>query len=152
MHDTRRTTRRGRQCPRAERESAWSLLEKAVRGTTEDYTEGSLNRAVFLLSVPMVLEMVMESVFGIIDVFFVGRLGPDAVAAVGLTESLLTVIFAVAIGLCMSTTALVARRIGEKQPEEAVARGGAGGGGRRHRVSLPVRGRRGRLAAGAARR
>ena len=61
----------------------------------------------------------MESVFGILDVYFVGRLGADAVAAVGLTESLLTVIFAVAIGLCMSTTALVARRIGEKQPEEA---------------------------------
>jgi putative MATE family efflux protein len=102
-----------------ERESAWGLLKKAVRGTTEDYTEGSLNRAVFLLSVPMILEMVMESVFGILDVFFVGRLGAEAVAAVGLTESLLTVIFAVAIGLCLSTTALVARRIGEKQPEEA---------------------------------
>ena len=78
-----------------------------------------LFRAVFLLSVPMILEMSMESVFGILDVYFVGRLGADAVAAVGLTESLLTVIFAVAIGLCMSTTALVARRIGEKQPEEA---------------------------------
>jgi putative MATE family efflux protein len=102
-----------------ERESAWGLLKKAVRGTTEDYTEGSLNRAVFLLSVPMILEMVMEAVFGILDVFFVGRLGAEAVAAVGLTESLLTVIFAVAIGLCMATTALVARRIGEKQPEEA---------------------------------
>jgi putative MATE family efflux protein len=67
----------------------------------------------------MILEMVMESVFGILDVYFVGRLGPSAVAAVGITESLLTVVFAVAIGLCMSTTALVARRIGEKQPEEA---------------------------------
>jgi putative MATE family efflux protein len=92
---------------------------KAVRGTTEDYTEGSLNRAVFLLAVPMILEMVMESVFGVLDVYFVGRLGPDAVAAVGLTESLLTVVFAVAIGLSMSTTALVARRIGEKRPEDA---------------------------------
>jgi putative MATE family efflux protein len=114
MHDTRRTRE-----PVGERESAWGLLKKAVRGTTEDYTEGSVNRAVFLLAVPMLLEMVMESVFGILDVFFVGRLGPDAVAAVGLTESLLTVVFAVAIGLCMSTTALVARRIGEKQKEEA---------------------------------
>ena len=120
MHDTRRTTGFEEQAgPGVERESAWGLLKKAVQGTTEDYTEGSLNRAVFLLSVPMILEMSMESLFGILDVYFVGRLGADAVAAVGLTESLLTVIFAVAIGLCMSTTALVARRIGEKQPEEA---------------------------------
>ncbi len=116
--DTRRGTRK-REGRGSQRESAWDLLRKAVQGTTEDYTEGSLNRAVLLLSIPMILEMVMESVFGILDVYFVGRLGPDAVAAVGLTESLLTVIFAVAIGLCMSTTALVARRIGEKQPEEA---------------------------------
>ena len=120
MHDTRRTTPAGGATDHsAERESGWSLLRKAVQGTTEDYTTGSLNRAVFLLSVPMILEMVMESVFGILDVLFVGRLGADAVAAVGLTESLLTVVFAVAIGLCMSTTALVARRIGEGQPEEA---------------------------------
>jgi putative MATE family efflux protein len=107
-----------------DRESArsgnwWTLLRQAVRGTEQDYTEGSLGRAVFLLSVPMILEMLMESVFGILDVFFVGRLGPDAVAAVGLTESLLTVVFAVAMGLSMSTTALVARRIGEKDPEQA---------------------------------
>jgi putative MATE family efflux protein len=123
MHDTRRTSVEVEGGPSLAavpgRESLLDLLGKAVRGTTEDYTEGSLNRAVFLLSVPMMLEMVMESVFGILDVFFVGRLGADAVAAVGLTESLLTVVFAVAMGLCMSTTALVARRIGEKQPEEA---------------------------------
>jgi putative MATE family efflux protein len=99
--------------------SFWELLRQAVKGTEQDYTEGSLGRAVFLLSVPMILEMLMESVFGILDVYFVGRLGPDAVAAVGLTESLLTVVFAVAMGLSMSTTALVARRIGEKQPEQA---------------------------------
>jgi putative MATE family efflux protein len=115
VHDTRH----GEEHEQRQGESAWRLLGKAVRGTTEDYTEGSLKRAVFLLSVPMILEMVMESAFGITDVFFVGRLGPDAVAAVGLTESLLTVIYAVAMGLCMSTTALVARRIGEKRPEEA---------------------------------
>ena len=99
--------------------AAWTLLKQAVVGTEQDYTEGSLNKAVFLLSVPMILEMVMESVFGVLDVYFVGRLGADAVAAVGLTESLLTIAFAVAIGLSMSVTALVARRIGEKDPEQA---------------------------------
>jgi putative MATE family efflux protein len=99
--------------------SAWTLVKQAVLGTQQDYTEGSLNRAVFLLSVPMILEMVMESVFGVLDVYFVGRLGPDAVASVGLTESFLAIVFAVAIGLSMSVTALVARRIGEKDPEAA---------------------------------
>jgi putative MATE family efflux protein len=99
--------------------SLWTLTRQAVRGTEQDYTEGSLGKAVFLLSVPMILEMLMESVFGILDVFFVGRLGADAVAAVGVTESFLTVVFAIAIGMSMSTTALVARRIGEKDPEEA---------------------------------
>src|SRR5215510_3173743 len=88
--------------------SLWALTKQAVRGTEQDYTEGSLGKAVFLLSVPMILEMLMESVFGILDVYFVGRLGADAVAAVGVTESLLTVVFAVAIGMSMSTTALVA--------------------------------------------
>jgi putative MATE family efflux protein len=97
----------------------WTLLKQAVQGTEQDYTEGSLGKAVFLLSVPMILEMLMESVFGILDVYFVGRLGAEAVAAVGVTESFLTVVFAVAIGMSMSTTALVARRIGEKEPEEA---------------------------------
>jgi len=101
------------------KETFWGLLKQAVKGGEQDYTEGSLGRAVFLLSVPMILEMLMESVFGILDVFFVGRLGPDAVAAVGLTESLLTVVFALAMGLSMSTTALVARRIGEKDPKAA---------------------------------
>ena len=105
--------------PESRLRAAFSLLKDAVRGTEMDYTEGSLNKAVFLLSVPMILEMVMESVFGVLDVYFVGRLGADAVAAVGLTESLLTIAFAVAIGLSMSVTALVARRIGEKDPEAA---------------------------------
>jgi putative MATE family efflux protein len=123
MHDAQRVTRETEaatdRASGTPRESLLGLLSKAVRGTTEDYTRGSLNRAVFLLSVPMVLEMAMESVFALTDVFFVARLGADAVAAVGLTESLLTVVYAVAMGLCMSTTAIVARRVGEKQPDEA---------------------------------
>src|SRR5262245_50604622 len=89
-------------------------LREAVRGTQQDFTQGSLSRAIVLLSVPTILEMSMESLFSIVDVFWVASLGPDAVAAVGVTEGLLTLIFAAAMGLCMGTTAMVARRIGEK--------------------------------------
>ena len=99
--------------------SLWSSLRQAVRGSDQDFTEGPLARAIVLLAIPMVLEMVMESVFAICDVFFVSRLGAEAVATVGLTESLLTVVFSLAIGLGMGTTAMVARRIGEKHPREA---------------------------------
>jgi len=84
-----------------------------VRGSRRTLTEGSISRAVVLLAVPMVLEMVMESVFAVVDIFWVSRLGPQAVAAVGLTESLLTLIYTVAIGLSIGVTAMVARRVGE---------------------------------------
>lgn len=97
----------------------WSLLKEAIAGAPMDFTEGNLSRAVLLLSVPMVLEMSMESLFGILDAWWVGRLGPAAVAAVGVTESLLTVVFALAMGLSLSATAMVARRIGEKDTEAA---------------------------------
>jgi putative MATE family efflux protein len=93
---------------------AWRLLGDAVMGRgTDDYTSGPIGRAVLLLAIPMVLEMSMESVFAVVDIFFVARLGADAVAAVGLTEAVITILFAIAIGLSMGVTALVARRIGE---------------------------------------
>jgi putative MATE family efflux protein len=97
----------------------WASIREAIRGSHQDYTVGNLNRAILLLAIPMVLEMVLESLFAVVDVFWVSHLGADAVATVGLTESMLTLVFAVALGLSMSTTAMVARRIGEKDPEGA---------------------------------
>jgi putative MATE family efflux protein len=97
----------------------WSDLRDAVRGVQLDCTKERLGRAILLLSVPMMLEMSMESVFAVVDVFFVMRLGPAAAATVGLTEALLTLLYALAIGLSMGTTAMVARRIGEKKPSAA---------------------------------
>ena len=91
-----------------------SLFKQALGGSsTINYTEGSVAKATFLLAVPMILEMAMESVFAIVDIFFVAGLGPQAVATVGLTEAVMTLLYAVAIGLSMGTTAMVARRIGE---------------------------------------
>jgi putative MATE family efflux protein len=92
---------------------------EAVSGTEQDFTEGKLSRAILLLSIPAVLEMVMESVFVIVDIYFVSKLGADAVATVGITESVITLIYAIAIGLGMATTSLVSRRIGEKKPDAA---------------------------------
>src|SRR6201984_1139964 len=103
--------------------SLWSSIREALRGSHQDFTTGSLNRAILLLAIPMVLEMVLESLFAVVDVFWVGRLGADAVATVGLTESLLSLVFAVGLGLSLSTTAMVARRIGEKDPEGAAVAG-----------------------------
>src|SRR5690349_15476218 len=97
----------------------WSSLRDAVVGTSQDYTEGSIGRAIVLLAVPMVLEMCMESLFGVVDVFWVAHLGADAITTVGLTETGLMVLFVIALGLSMGATAMVARRIGEK--DEAAA-------------------------------
>ncbi|HMO38789.1 MAG TPA: MATE family efflux transporter [Saprospiraceae bacterium] len=95
------------------------LLLESLRSEERSYTTGSINRAIVLLSIPMVLEMVMESLFAIVDVYFVSKVSVDAVAVVGLTESLLTLIYSVAIGMSMAATAMVARRIGEQKPEAA---------------------------------
>lgn len=99
--------------------SIWQPLLEAIRGTQEDFTEGSISRAILLLATPMVLEMSMESLFAIVDVFWVTRLGANAVATVGLTESMLTLVFSVALGVSFSATAMVARRIGEKDARGA---------------------------------
>jgi putative MATE family efflux protein len=92
---------------------------EAVSGSEQDFTEGRLSRAILLLSIPSVLEMIMESVFVIADIFFVSKLGADAVATVGITESMITIIYAIAIGLGTATTSMVSRRIGEKNNDEA---------------------------------
>jgi putative MATE family efflux protein len=97
----------------------WTDLKDAVRGTHQDYTRGAVGRAIVLLSVPMILETAMESLFAVVDIFFVSRLGPAAVATVALTESMLTVVFTLALGLSIGVTATVARRIGEQDPDGA---------------------------------
>src|SRR5215470_18186487 len=105
--------------PAAAKTNFWSAIREAIRGSQQDFTEGSLRGAIVLLAIPMVLEMAMESLFAVVDVFWVARLGADAMATVGLTESVLMLVYCCAIGLSMAATAMVARRIGEKDPEGA---------------------------------
>jgi putative MATE family efflux protein len=100
-------------------ESAWRLLREAILGSTRDFTRETMGRSIALLAVPMVIEMMAESIFSVVDIFWVSKLGPDAVATVGLTESMLTVVYALAMGLSIGTTAVVARRTGEQRPEAA---------------------------------
>lgn len=99
--------------------SFWSILREAIWGTERDFTQGSLGVAIFILAVPMIVEMMAESLFAIVDIFFVSRLGSGAVAVVSITESLMYLIYSVAIGLSIGATATVARRIGEKDPDGA---------------------------------
>ena len=99
----------------------WASVREALRGSEQDFTKAPLRRAILLLAVPMVLEMALESVFAVTDVFFVSRLGAAAIATVGLTESLLTVIYALAMGLGIGATAVVARRVGERDREGAAS-------------------------------
>ena len=100
--------------------SVWSAIRESLAGAHgRDFTEGPIGRSVFILAVPMVLEMVMESIFAVVDVFVVAHLGAEAVATVGLTESMMTMLYALAMGLSIGAGAMVARRIGEKNPDEA---------------------------------
>lgn len=97
----------------------WTELKDAIRGSEADYTEIKIGKAIFLLAVPMILELIMESTFAVVDIFFVGKLGPSAVATVGLTETYLFLLYSIGMGLSMAVTAIVARRIGEKEKEKA---------------------------------
>ncbi|MAZ28872.1 MAG: MATE family efflux transporter [Cytophagaceae bacterium] len=105
--------------PARPRQNIWKALVEAVRGTEADYTVISLKKAIFLLAVPMVLELVMESTFALADIYFVGKLGASAVATVGLTETYLFLLYSIGMGLAMGVTAIIARRVGEKKKEEA---------------------------------
>src|SRR5919109_2881702 len=105
--------------PHEAQQSLWSGVKESIRGSHRNYTTGPIGRAILLLAIPMVLEMIMESVFAVVDIFWVSHLGTDAAATVGLTESLLTLIYALAIGLSIGAMAMVARRIGENNPEGA---------------------------------
>lgn len=100
-------------------QSLWQELKRAIQGTEADYTEISIGKGVFLLAVPMILELMMESTFAVVDIYFVGSLGPSAVATVGLTETYLFLLYSIGMGLSMAVTAIVARRIGEKDKEQA---------------------------------
>jgi len=101
----------------------FTLFRQAVAGSEQDYTSGSIRKAVFLLAIPMIMEMIMESVFSVVDIFFVGKLGNAAVATVGLTESILAFVYSIAVGLSMAATAIVARRVGEKNLQGAAEAG-----------------------------
>src|SRR5438132_1164518 len=103
--------------------SLFNLFKEAIRGSEQNFTEGSINRAIFMLSIPMILEMAMESLLAVVDIFFISRLNDNnAVTAVGLTESVIAIVYSMAMGLGMAATAMVARRIGEKDtPGAAVS-------------------------------
>jgi putative MATE family efflux protein len=101
------------------RPSVWQELKDAIRGTEADYTQIGIKRAIFLLAVPMILELILESTFAVVDIYFVGRLGASAVATVGLTETYLYLLYSIGMGLATAVTAIIARRVGEKNMEDA---------------------------------
>ncbi|GAB2972524.1 MATE family efflux transporter [Mucilaginibacter puniceus] len=101
----------------------YNAVKLSLNGEEQDYTQGSIRKAVFLLAIPMILELSLESVFALVDIFFVSKLGENAIASVGLTESVITLVYSIAIGLSVAATAVVARRIGEKNAEAAAHAG-----------------------------
>src|SRR5919106_4235308 len=104
-----------------EPQSLWADIKESIRGSHRNYTTGPIGRAILLLAIPMVLEMIMESVFAVVDIYWVSHLSnaTDAVATVGLTESLMTLVYALAIGLSIGAMAMIARRVGEQNPDGA---------------------------------
>ncbi|NOS83609.1 MAG: MATE family efflux transporter [Ignavibacteria bacterium] len=97
----------------------FDVIVQSLKGAEYDYTQGSINKAVFLLAIPMMLELSLESVFAVVDMFFVSKLGPNAIATVGLTESVITIVYSISIGLSTGATAIIARRVGEKDLQSA---------------------------------
>lgn len=104
-------------------QKTYKFIRLSLNGEQQDYTKGSIRKAVILLAIPMILELSLESIFAVVDMFFVSKLGPNAIATVGLTESVITIIYSVAIGLSTAATAIVARRVGEKNPVAAAHAG-----------------------------
>jgi putative MATE family efflux protein len=102
-----------------QKNTIWQEIKNAIRGTEADYTAISLNKAIFLLAIPMILELVLESAFAVVDIFFVGKIGASAIATVGITETYMFLLYAIAMGLSMAVGAIIARRVGEKNMEEA---------------------------------
>jgi Na+-driven multidrug efflux pump len=100
-------------------ERFWHTVREALHGSRRDYTEGPVGRAILLLAIPMVLEVILESVFAVADIFWVSHLGEHAIATVGLTESMMAIVYTMAVGLTIGATATVARRIGEHNPDGA---------------------------------
>src|SRR5258706_2169431 len=105
------------------RKGILSIIKLSLSNEQHDFTTGSIRKAIFLLAIPMILEMCMESLFAVVDILFVGKLGANATATVGLTESVLNIVYSIAFGLAMATTAMVARRVGEKNYEGAANAG-----------------------------
>src|SRR5258708_6942740 len=107
------------EAPSADSQGLWSAVRESLRGSHRDYTSGPIGRSIILLAIPMVLEMCMESIFVVVDIKWVSYLGEDEMATVGLTESLMTLVYALAIGLSIGAMATIARRTGEKNPDGA---------------------------------